>query len=662
MLKLSLRLGLAVVVLASATPSDAGIFVTISDGTSTVTGTASIPGKGNFTLYKASPAPTGTLDVTDTLTLLTCTARPCTVFFPSGQAIQQGSDTFKFQDVSSTALARVEKFDSQASADRVSLRGIKITSLAAGRTLTVTYGVQSGDLRTLTTGSYPATAALSGTFRTNGGTGLTRATACTAGLTSTDVATPCAKLTVKINGTTLNNQGATAIATAAVPCNNSFPTVNPCGTNGSWSSTGSFSGVNDSNSISCPNPCVPVQVGTLVAKFAGSNEALQLPTSASTGFANVSDQNGGLEEIFLTLADELGANRWLPYTAASERCRAVPTGTTDGSTRNINNQSTIPLSFELECGFFAPLAPGTGVDLLSIVDPLEVTKLIGSASTRNDASRVGFLPGQGQLTLKGINVLTFTYDVFVSPPNGPSGNSTLGDVTYTDCIAGSLRVEFQLLDNKTGAPVGTAKVYLGHEPSDHFRSGCDGFESIGTDLVNNPDERVDTSGLIGNLASPCCITFKHLQQGQTGPLIVRKLSLIVDHGNDPSMFANHKATFFDGNVNGVTASSSLQIVTGFQQITDLPTNGVSMVIRKLTLNQARVLNPPVVKVLLDPEIQINGGEYRSHVDVNDLIPDIGGTQYSIDLCLFGAVEVDPSVTATTPRGTCIPGQAIMTLL
>src|SRR5262249_51647755 len=212
-------------------------------------------------------------------------------------------------------------------------------------------------------------------------------------------------------------------------------------------------------------------------------------------------------------------------------------------------------------------------------------------------------------------------------------------------------------------PVGTAKVYLGHEPADHFQSGCDGFESIGSDLVNNADARVDISGLAGNLASPCCITFSRLQQvGQTGQLIVRKISLVVDHGNDTSTFANHKATFFDGNVNDVTALSSLQIVTGVQQVTDLPTEGVSMVIRKLTRNQTRVQNPPVVKILLDRDIEINGGQYRSHVDVNDLNPDVGGTQYSIDLCLFGAVEVAASVTATTPRGRCVPRQAIMTLL
>jgi hypothetical protein len=660
MRRLVFSLGVALLVLVSATASHAKIFVKISDGTTTRDGLVTPTVGAGLVLAKDSLAPTTTTDVTDTLTVLNCATRPCTVFFPSGAATQQTGDTFKLQDVSSTSRARVEKFDSGASADRVSFKGVKITSLVAGRILTITYGVQTGDLRALTSTStsYTGTAALTGTFKTAAGL---RATACKAGTTSTDVSDSCVKLSVALNGTTVNGAGSTAVATVSVPCNNSFPTVNPCGTNGSWTATlGSFTGVNDSKSISCASTCKPTQVGTVTAEFNGANEVLQLTASANGGMANLSDEQGGLEELFLTLADELGTNRWVAYTAASERCRAVPKAPTTNDTRNITNNSNLPISFELWCGHLAPVAAGSGVDLVSIVDATE-GQLAGTANTRNDAGRVGFLPAAGALTVKGITTLSLSYDVVVGTSS--SGNNTLGDLAFTDCTAGSLRVEIDLRDSK-GAPAGIAKVYLGSNAGDDFKSGCDGFETIGTDLVNNGDARVDTSGLLGNLSSPCCMTFKQFTTGQTGKLVVRRISLVVDHGDVPlATPANHKVVFLDGNVNGATAFSTdpsttaLQTVTGVERTFDLSTEGVSIVIRKLTGS-----NQGIVKVIRSQDIVINGGKFTASVNVNDIDAE-SGAQYTISLCPNGAesgsgADTDPLV----PPGLCIPDQAFMTLL
>src|SRR5882724_10157710 len=112
MRKLFLSVGCGLALLATATVSDASIFVKITDGTNTVDGLQLLPIgtlKGGLKLAQPSPAPTGTLDATATLTMLSCAARPCTVFFPSGAATQQTSpiaDTFKLQDVSATSLAR----------------------------------------------------------------------------------------------------------------------------------------------------------------------------------------------------------------------------------------------------------------------------------------------------------------------------------------------------------------------------------------------------------------------------------------------------------------------------------------------------------------------------------------------------------------------------
>ena len=655
MRKLFLSLCCALALLTTAPVADAAIFVRITDGTITVDGLLTAT-RGGLNLAKASLAPADTLDATDTLTVLTCAVRPCTVFFPSGAATAQAGDSFKLQDVSSTSLGRVEKFDSGASADRVSLKGLKITSLVAGKVLTLTYGTQAGDLRALSSTqatSYAATAAMSGSFKT--GAGL-RATACLAGTTSTEVGTPCARLTLAVNGTTVDGQGTTAISTVSVPCNNSFPSVNPCGTNGIWTaSLGTFSGVNDSKSISCPSTCLPVQVGTLVAQFNGVNEVLQLTASAHGGFANVTDENGGVEETALALVNELGANRWVTFSAAVERCRAEPKSPAINDTRNINNSSTLPISFELWCGIYTP-AGSAGIPLVSLVDtPL----LPGAANTRYEASRETFLPAPGQLALKDITNLSYVYDVFVGTEPNPV-DSRLGPLTYADCKNGSLRLEIELLDSK-GVNVGVVKVYLGSNASDNFKSACNGFEDIGLNILSNPDARVDTSGLAGNLASACCLTFGQLQKGQLGKYLVRKIAFVVSPGTPAANPAeNYKVTFFDGNVTGngisVSALSSLQLVTGVARSFDLITNGVSIVITKLTGN-----NPGIVKVVRSQDIVINGGKFTTSVAINDMSPE-SGADYSVSLCPNGAEQTDPNLPVNTPLGICISDQARLRLL
>src|SRR4030095_10538045 len=131
-------------------------------------------------------------------------------------------------------------------------------------------------------------------------------------------------------------------------------------------------------------------------------------------------------------------------------------------------------------------------------------------------------------------------------------------------------------------PAATAKVYLGNNAGAQYKSDGNGCESIGLNLLTDTAARVDISGLTGNLASTVPITFPQLKQGQLGNLRVRKMSVIVHHGQDANQFASHKGVFKDGNVNGFTAASSLQVVTGLTRTFDLSTNGVSMVIQKLT--------------------------------------------------------------------------------
>lgn len=671
MRKLFLSVGCALILLATATVSDAKIYVNISDGTTTLNAkdSATVPfikthpssPTHGLRLSQSSPAPSGTLDATATLTVLFCPTRPCTVFFPSGAATQQTGDTFKIQDIGSatSSQARVEKFDSGSTADRVSHKGVKYTSIGTLKTLTVIYGNQAGDLRALTSSqatSYNISAAMSGSFKTSLGA---RATSCKAGTLATDMDEPateaCVKLSIGLNGTaTAGTLGNTT--TISVPCNSTF-TVNPCG-GGTWTpSNGTFSGVTDGSSISCPSSCSPAQEATLVAKFNAANEVLQMTASTHGAIANVTDENGGVEESALALATEIGLPRWVTFSAAIERCRAEPKSPSINDTRNINDSSNLPISTEYWCGTLTP-AGAAGVPLVSLADTL---LLPGAASTRYEASRETFLPAQGQLQFKNITTMSFSYDQAFGQEANPV-DARLGNLTYADCTGGSTRLEIQVRSSQ-GADLGVVRVYLGDIANgDNGKSGCDGVESIvGANIVGNPDARVDLSGLAGNLAAPCCVTWAQARQGSLGNALVRKIAFIVSRPVSPASDPadNYKVTFFDGNINGVTALSSLMVVTGFARVPteQLSTNGVSFVITKLTGSA----NIGVVKVIRSGNITTDGNKYSvdPHVNVNEIFPE-SDAQYSISLCPSGVEETDPSLPANTPIGICIANNARLT--
>lgn len=663
MRKLLVVLVCAVALLATATASEAKIFVNISDGTNpTINALASttVPFfKGNLKLSQASSTRLASGDQTDTLTLIQCTTpRPCALFIPSGASTQQPGDTFKISDVSATALAKVTALDKFTGGDRVSFSGVRFTSLGTNKVLTVTYGTQTGDLRTLTSAeasSYVVSSAFSGHFKTLAGL---RATACKVGTVATDMDQPeeaCVRLSMALNGTGVDGQGNPASATIAVACNNLFPTVNPCGTNGSWTaSTGTFNGVNDGRSISCPSGCSPAQVATLTGRFNGANETLQLTTSLNGFIANVTDENGGVEEAAIGLADEVALNRWVTTSAKNERCKAVAKAPTTNDTRNVTNKSTLPISFEYWCGTVTA-AGAEGIPLVSLAD----TALIpGAAGAKYSASRETFLPTQttqDQLQFKQIQTLTLTYDVVVGTETDPT-DTRLPPVTYSDCRDRSIRLEIQLMDS-SGADKGIMTVNLGTTTVDNFKNGCNAFAGF-VDIRNNQDARVDASQLALNNPPACCSKFTDLQNGTIGNLIVRKIAFIVSRPVSPVSDPpeNYGVRFFDGNVNGITALSSLQVVTNFVRVTPTSTNGVSIAITKLD-----GVGAGVVKVIPSSEIVINGGKFTTSASINDIVPE-SGASYAVSLCPNGTEQNDPNLAENTVLGICIADQARFTLL
>jgi hypothetical protein len=668
MRKLWLTMLCTLAFLGTAAVSEARIFVTISDGTTTLDGRTLTGGvKGGLALLKASPIPAGTLataNVTDTLnilgtTLSPCpTTRPCTVYFPSGNVApaQQplATDTFIIQDVSSANLAKITKLDSGTSSDRVSFSGVKFTSRVAGKVLTVTYGTETTDLRSLTTqqaSSYFVSAAFSGSFKTSGGL---RATACKAGTVATDMDTAaeaCARLSTTLNGTGVDGQGNTVSATIAVACNNAFPTVNPCGTNGSWTAaTGAFTGVNDGRSLSCPSTCSPAQVATLTGRFNGANEVLQLTASLNGVMSNVMDQDGGVEEAAITLADEVGLNRWVTTSPKDELCKAVPKSPTTNDTRNITNNSSLPISFEYWCGKYSGVAVDAGIPLVSLAD----TDLIpGAAGAKYMTSREAFLPAPGSLQFKKITTLTLNYQVAEGQEQSPIDTRFDSLLTYSDCVDGSIRLEIQLVDD-TGVNKGTMKVYLGSSTAPvPFKSGCTSFDGA-VDILNDPGARVDASQILVNNPPACCVRFGSLQNGQIGNLFVRKIVFTVgrpESGDTEDL--NFKATFFDASVNGITAQSSLKVATDFVRVTPTSVNGVYIVITQL-----QGANAGVVKVIPPRDIVINGGKFTTSVKVVDIFAE-SGAPYAISLCPNG-VETGFTPDPQDPNpavGICIADNA-----
>jgi hypothetical protein len=687
MRKLWLTMLCTLAFLGTAAVSEAKIFVNISDGTTTLNAqaaTAPVPfTRGNLVLSKLSPAPTGTLDATDTLNILSCAA-PCAVGFPSGTINGAQGDTFLIQDVALNNRARVTKLDSGTSSDRVSLSGVKITSRLPStgtytpKVLTITYGTQNLDLRALTptqAASYFVSAAFSGSFKS----GATKASACKQGTATTDMddaSDACLRLSVAMNGTSVDGQGNTVSATVAVACSNAFPTLNPCGTNGSWTpSLGTFTGVNDGRSLSCPSACSPSQVATLTAKFNGANEVLQLTASLNGVISNVMDQDGGVEEAAIALADEVSLNRWVT-TSTNELCRAVPKAPTTNDTRNITNKSSLPVSFEYWCGQYAP-AGEAGVPLVSLADSGLIP---GAAGAKYMASRETFLPAPGTLQFKAIQTLTLKYLVATDREQSPTDTRLDSLVHYSDCVDGSIRLEIQLVDG-SGVDKGTMKVYLGNDPNNNYKTnGCQAFAASfpggNVDIRNNPDARVDASGIAVNNPPACCVTFGSLQNGTIGNLFVRRAGLIVDRGLSGDLEGlNFKVTFFSGVVNAFTVSgvpptppsvlhTLLQVVTNVVRVTPTSTNGVYIVVSKL--DPANPNAPPlftkVIPSTQGPEtIVIIGGKFTTSVNVQDL-QAVSGAPFAISLCPNGVTNgVVPLPDNPNPvMGICIPDNARFT--
>ncbi len=610
----------------------ASINVTISDGTTTLTpDTAGVLDRG-FSL-----SGTATAGLTDTLNILALTASvggnciaPCTRHFPSGNAVAQTGDTFKIQDISSTNRARVIKTD--ASTDKIEIKGIKVTSTASGtgKTLKITFGTTVGAFNSVPFGTYAGGASLKGSYRQ----GTAIANACTFG-----VSTPCVKQTMQVQGVTLNGQGGiTGLWTVSVPCSTTDSSTAPCGTGGSWNpqlTLGDQFFANDTSSLTITtNNCTPdstgncpvVHKGTLEVTATAGNQLFTSTNSATQYFAGVTVEDpSGLAGILAGIAGEAGAGVWAGYDSCVSAYRAVWRPPLTNETRNIQNNASLPVKAAVERAIFGPATGG-----LRVVSILDGDESLPSQDQRcNDSGYVVFVPGSS-LKFSDVNTVILNYDVITGIAS--SGDTRLGDLSFEDCSnAAEIRLEITL--EKDGVSAGKLLVYLGSDSPTNFKKNCDNPSLTGVNLVTQDTAaRVDPSKLTID-AQPCCIPWSEAKKNSDyGKFLVKAITLVVDKGS-PASSANHQVNFTSGNVNGVSSTGALLTATGnFQSTCEIPPDGRQIQFFKLVGN-----NPQLV--FTASNTTVDSCEVRTTINVNELLPDVGGTHYDVYLQFFGGISL-----------------------
>jgi hypothetical protein len=527
MRKILIGLFLLVGVLHIPNPASATeVRVTISDGTTLLTADGGCLTSGTtcssfsitadqvltrgFALKGASPAGT-----TTTLNLLgTCVPCPAR-HFPSGSASPLSGDTFKLEDSSSTNKLRVIKTD--ASTDKLEAKGLKITStaLGAGKTLKITFETLAGAFTPVPVGTYAAGAVVKGSYRQ--GTAI-------AGACSSESA-PCVRQLMQVQNVSLNGQTPGAILatyTASVPCStNSLTATAYCGPGGSYNPQLAFgdqffatdTGSINISSINCTLNaslnCPVVHKGTLEVKATAGTQVFTATNSVGQYVASVSvDDPSGLSGVLAAIGAEGGTDIWAGYDSCLAGYRAVPRPPLTNETRNIQNNSSLPVKFGVNR---ATLAPANEFRLVSILTGDESLPQADRAC--NDSGYVIFVPGSA-LKFADVTKVIFDYDVMTL--SNFSGDARLGDLIFDDCTGApgvppngaEIRLEIAL--KKDGVGVGSLVVYLGSDATANFRGLCKDAGLSGKNLVSDPSAaqaRVDPSFLCGNLKMDCCLTW-----------------------------------------------------------------------------------------------------------------------------------------------------------
>ena len=617
------------------------------------------------------------------LDLLNCaTARPCTVLFPSGRPFSgnaadlltnakanlAATDTLMFRDACGRGgdvpeciedgvdkAARIEKLDTEV--DQVQIKGLEITSLD-DKVRTVTISVDTGkDNFAPPSGngsrSYPVSLFFGGSAtslpydeaRTPGPSCLFKNPPNAA--PNAPTACPGSQLTVTTGPTR------SRLIDVKMPCDPQLTvgSANPCFADDDFGiADGSFATIR-SGEVTCDGQCTPQHHAVVSTTFTKKGQSLMLLNSGVAAMARTEVEKFGVEALSHALAGEFKKPFWVAFTAANEYYQAQPNLPQDVN----SSDDTMKLSFALLRT--NPTKFQGQILLNSIGTPKKDKDGVGDKTlpvrerARNDRSYASFIVQPRKLRWKEITSLQMFYDVTIG--QNQSGDPRLdslesGPMKFSDCGESSVYVRVALTHDD-GKEAGNLLVRLGS--SKDFKKKCVDSDNntlmSGVDLVGEGNPRVDASQISGK-KQDCCMSVGQTQQ-PFGSLFVLSISLVVDPGKSDKA-VNYQINLHGADINHNPEYGLDNLLVpdpfGYATFADMPASGRSIQISRVDGSAST----PILTVS-DKGIKNNGSEMVTEISVGKLIESDKefqpGTQYRVDLCLFG--------------GRCIPGQGFFTL-
>ena len=305
-----------------------------------------------------------------------------------------GTTVMTITDVSVTNRARVYRVDGLSS-DILHLAGLQAKSgsgITATSAVTLKISYSSNEYAPLPYNLYAYTAAMSGNFFKTTGTIGAPASACAS-------TTACVTLKLTANNVTVNQFGDNAVATVNVP---------PIGATGGL--FGPPLNASETKSIPCgvsgqASSCNPLLRGELTAIYKGPAEMLKVVGGAAVGGSNNGITAGGVIDTFVDVAAPefctpefcTPLDVFVDYTQEATLHALLEQ---DGaSTRNINNKSTVPLSWNLE--------KVVGFD--TTLDSTRLRSIVSNADVFDNGAHVSFVPTPGQLQVRDVTSLVTSF-------------------------------------------------------------------------------------------------------------------------------------------------------------------------------------------------------------------------------------------------------------
>jgi hypothetical protein len=392
----------------------------------------------------------------------------------------------------------------------------------------------------------------------------------------------------------------------------------------------------DQGNVGCGTTCRPIFKVTMTGgpfvfnTATAQGEFVKLTSSVSVGLADGGIEDPlGQENLESAFSTEVGTNTWRGYCGNVTSFSVVPRPPLTNQTRNAGPANT-PLKF---AGQFADLIPATSFTMESVGNGDELLPL--SARKSDDACYLIHIPPpEGKL--KDVTDVTLTYNFVIGEQ--ASSYSTLAaapPLTYEDCFDACFKAYISLED-KDHVFKGRLIVYLGNSGQGFTAAPATGPCCNGVNLEANGDARVDPSGMLGNLADPCCTTFDSAKNGKLGNLFVRSFIVVLNQGsvNESPLPLNHRLVLTEASFNGSEASDSLQIAGPPVASCVWP----PLEALRIAIYKTSDLNDPV-KTLTNLSIDPTSCELRGDVVLNDINPDPGGTTYHVWVLRDGNVPV-----------------------